>query len=38
MIVIPKIFTDALSLTTESSVSISLDGEKLIVKVAKEND
>lgn len=38
MIAIPKIFTDALNITDQSKVSITLDGEKLVVEVLKEND
>ena len=38
MIAIPKIFTDALNITDQSKVSVTLEGEKLVVEVAKEEN
>lgn len=38
MIAIPKIFAEALNITDQSKVSVTLDGEKLVVEVVKEND
>lgn len=38
MIAIPAIFASALDITDKSKVSVTLEGEKLIVEVVKEND
>lgn len=38
MVVIPKIFAEALSITDTTNVNVTLDGDKLIVEAVKEND
>ena len=37
MIAIPKIFTEALNITDESRISVTLDGDKLVLDVVKDD-